>query len=75
MLDVGGTIHHMHVFQKYLMIDTFNMAEGTGSEGRATMLLDTDTDPIICAIRSDKMGGNQYTAWRGPNEEYISFLM
>ena len=76
MLDIGGTIHHIQVFQdRYLMIDTFSMKESTGSKKRAIMLLDPETDQIVGGIKSDDMGGNQYVAFTDPKQEFIYSLM
>lgn len=76
LLDVGGTIHHIQVFQdKYLLIDTFSMKETSGSTKRATFLLDPETDTIIGGIRSESLGGNIYTSWVDPKNEFIYLLM
>lgn len=73
MLDVGGTIHHMQVFQdKYLLVDTFGM---NSPGGRAAFLLDPATDQIIGGIRTEALGGALYTVWPDPKQEYIYFLM
>lgn len=74
-LDLGGTVHHMQVFQdKYMLVDTFSTEEKLGRT-RVVFLLDPNTDQIVGGVRSEDLGGRIYTAWGGPEQEYIYLLM
>jgi DNA-binding beta-propeller fold protein YncE len=76
MLDVGGAIHHMQVWQdRYLLIDVYSPQESGSGEKHATFLLDPETDTVVGGIRAQGMGGYPYSAWADPAHEFIYFLM
>ena len=69
-LAVGGRTHHAQVFQdKYLLIDTFI----SDPDGLDVFLFDPETDQIIGGIRSEDLGGSNYTAYT--DDEFIYVLM
>ncbi len=69
-LAVGGRTHHGQVFQdKYLLIDTFV----SDPNGLDVFLFDPETDQIIGGIRSEDLGGSNYTAYT--DDEFIYLLM
>jgi len=69
-LAVGGRVHHAQVFQdKYLLIDTF-VSEPDGLD---VFLLDPETDQIIGGVRSEDLGGSNYTAFT--DDKHIFVLM
>ena len=69
-LAVGGRTHHAQVFQdKYLLIDTFV----SDPDGLDVFLFDPETDQIIGGIRSEDLGGSNYTAYT--DDEFIYVLM
>ena len=69
-LDVGGRTHHAQVFRdKYLLIDTF-VSEPDGLD---LFLFDPETDTIIGGIKSEDLGGSNYTAWT--DNRFIYVLM
>ena len=69
-LAVGGRTHHAQIFQdKYLLIDTFV----TDPDGLNVFLFDPETDQVIGGIRSEDLGGSNYTAYT--DDEYIYVLM
>lgn len=69
-LAVGGRTHHAQVFQdKYLLIDTFI----SDPDGLDVFLFDPETDQIIGGVRSEDLGGSNYTAYT--DDEFIYVLM
>lgn len=67
-LAVGGRTHHAQVFRdKYLLIDTF-VSEPDGLD---LFLLDPETDEIIGGIKSEDLGGSNYTAWTDDRHIYV----
>ena len=69
-LAVGGRTHHAQIFQdKYLLIDTFI----SDPDGLDVFLFDPETDEIIGGIRSEDLGGSNYTAYT--DDEFIYILM
>jgi hypothetical protein len=69
-LAVGGRTHHGQIFQdRYLLIDTF-VSEPDGLD---VFLLDPETDEIIGGIKSEDLGGSNYTSYT--DDEYIYILM
>ena len=69
-LAVGGRTHHAQVFQdKYLLIDTFI----SDPDGLDVFLFDPETDEIIGGIRSEDLGGSNYTSYT--DDEFIYILM
>jgi len=69
-LAVGGRMHHGQIFQdKYLLIDTFI----SDPDGLDVFLLDPETDEIIGGIRSEDLGGSNYTSYT--DDEFIYILM
>jgi hypothetical protein len=69
-LAVGGRTHHGQVFQdRYLLIDTF-VSEPDGLD---VFLLDPETDEIIGGIKSEDLGGSNYTSYT--DDEFIYILM
>ena len=69
-LAVGGRTHHAQIFQdKYLLIDTFV----SDPDGLDVFLFDPETDKIIGGIRSEDLGGSNYTAYT--DDEFIYVLM
>lgn len=69
-LAVGGRTHHAQIFQdKYLLIDTFV----SDPDGLDVFLFDPETDQIIGGIRSEDLGGSNYTAYT--DDEFIYILM
>lgn len=69
-LSVGGRTHHAQVFQdKYLLIDTFI----SDPDGLDVFLFDPQTDEIIGGVRSEDLGGSNYTAYT--DNEFIYVLM
>ena len=69
-LAVGGRTHHAQVFQdRYLLIDTFV----SDPDGLDVFLFDPQTDQIVSGIRSDDLGGSNYTAFT--DDEFIYILM
>lgn len=69
-LAVGGRTHHAQIFQdKYLLIDTFV----SDPDGLDVFLFDPETDQIIGGIRSEDLGGSNYTAYT--DDEFIYVLM
>jgi len=69
-LAVGGRTHHAQVFRdKYILIDTF-VSEPDGLD---LFLLDPETDEIVGGIKSEDLGGSNYTAWT--DDRFIYVLM
>jgi len=69
-LAVGGRTHHGQIFQdRYLLIDTF-VSEPDGLD---VFLLDPQTDEIVGGIRSEDLGGSNYTSYT--DDEFIYILM
>lgn len=69
-LAVGGRTHHGQIFRdKYLLIDTFV----SDPDGLDVFLLDPETDEIIGGIRSEDLGGSNYTSFT--DNEFIYVLM
>ncbi|MGI9271909.1 MAG: hypothetical protein ACR2QT_09045 [Woeseiaceae bacterium] len=69
-LAVGGRTHHAQIFQdKYLLIDTFV----SDPDGLDVFLFDPETDQIIGGVRSEDLGGSNYTAYT--DDEFIYVLM
>ena len=69
-LAVGGRTHHAQVFQdRYLLIDTF-VSEPNGLD---VFLFDPETDRIVGGVRSEDLGGSNYTAFT--DDEFIYVLM
>jgi DNA-binding beta-propeller fold protein YncE len=69
-LAVGGRTHHAQVFQdKYLLIDTFI----SDPDGLDVFLFDPETDQIIGGVRSEDLGGSNYTAYT--DDEFVYVLM
>jgi hypothetical protein len=69
-LAVGGRTHHAQVFQdRYLLIDTF-ISEPDGLD---VFLFDPQTDEIIGGIKTEDLGGSNYTAFT--DDEFIYLLM
>ena len=69
-LSVGGRTHHAQIFQdKYLLIDTFI----SDPNGLDVFLFDPETDKIIGGIRSEDLGGSNYTSYT--DDEFIYILM
>jgi len=69
-LAVGGRTHHAQIFQdKYLLIDTFV----SDPDGLDVFLFDPQTDEIIGGIRSEDLGGSNYTSYT--DDEFIYILM
>ena len=69
-LAIGGRMHHGQIFQdKYLLIDTF-VAE---PDGLNIFLFDPETDQIIGGIRTEDLGGSNYTSYT--DDEFIYVLM
>ena len=69
-LGVGGRTHHGQIFQdRYLLIDTF-VSEPDGLD---VFLLDPETDEIVGGIKSEDLGGSNYTSYT--DDEFIYILM
>jgi DNA-binding beta-propeller fold protein YncE len=69
-LAVGGRMHHAQIFQdKYILIDTFV----SDPDGLDIFLLDPATDKIIGGVKSEDLGGSNYTAFT--DDEFIYVLM
>lgn len=69
-MAVGGRTHHAQIFQdKYLLIDTFI----SDPDGLDVFLFDPATDEIIGGVRSEDLGGSNYTAYT--DDEFIYVLM
>ena len=69
-LAIGGRLHHGQIFQdKYLLIDTFI----SDADGLDVFLFDPETDEIIGGIRSEDLGGSNYTSYT--DDEFIYILM
>ncbi|MFL2547086.1 MAG: hypothetical protein ACJ0SL_06955 [Candidatus Rariloculaceae bacterium] len=69
-LAVGGRTHHGQIFQdRYLLIDTF-VSEPDGLD---VFLLDPQTDEIVGGIKSEDLGGSNYTSYT--DDEFIYILM
>jgi mono/diheme cytochrome c family protein len=69
-LAVGGRTHHAQIFQdKYLLIDTFI----SDPDGLDVFLFDPETDEIIGGIRSEDLGGSNYTSYT--DDAFIYILM
>lgn len=69
-LAVGGRTHHGQIFQdRYLLIDTF-VSEPDGLD---VFLLDPETDKIVGGIKSEDLGGSNYTSYT--DDEFIYILM
>ncbi len=76
MLDVGGTVHHMQVWQdRYLLIDTVAAPGAAEGSGQATYLFDPETDTIIGGVGARGMGGTPYASWADPAHEFVYVLM
>ena len=69
-MAVGGRTHHAQVFQdKYILIDTFI----SDPDGLDVFLFDPATDEIVGGVRSEDLGGSNYTAYT--DDEFIYVLM
>jgi hypothetical protein len=69
-LAIGGRMHHAQIFQdKYLLIDTFI----SDPDGLDVFLYDPETDQIIGGVRTEDLGGSNYTAYT--DDEFIYLLM
>lgn len=69
-LAIGGRMHHAQIFQdKYILIDTFI----SDPDGLDVFLLDPETDQIVGGIRTEDLGGSNYTAYT--DDEFIYLLM
>jgi DNA-binding beta-propeller fold protein YncE len=69
-LAIGGRLHHAQVFRdKYLLMDTF-VSEPDGLD---VFLFDPETDEIIGGVKSEDLGGSNYTAYT--DNEFIYVLM
>jgi len=69
-LSVGGRLHHGQIFQdKYLLMDTFI----SDPDGLDVFLFDPETDEIVGGIRSEDLGGSNYTSYT--DDEFIYILM
>ncbi len=71
VLAMGGDMHHGQVFGDYLLIDTSDRSPG----GLDVFLMDPNTDSMVSGIKDEDLGGSTYTAWGGPNGEFIYLLM
>jgi len=69
-LAIGGRLHHGQIFQdKYLLMDTFI----SDPDGLDVFLFDPETDEIVGGIRSEDLGGSNYTSYT--DDEFIYILM
>jgi len=69
-LSVGGRTHHAQIFRdKYLLIDTFI----SDPDGLDVFLFDPESDKIIGGVRTEDLGGSNYTAYT--DNEFIYVLM
>jgi len=69
-LAIGGRMHHGQIFQdKYLLIDTFI----SDPDGLDVFLFDPETDQIVGGVRTEDLGGSNYTAYT--DDEFIYILM
>ena len=69
-LNIGGRLHHGQIFQdRYILMDTFV----SDPDGLDVFLFDPETDQIVGGIKSEDLGGSNYTAWT--DNEYIYILM
>ncbi|MBW6505878.1 MAG: hypothetical protein K0B00_03915 [Rhodobacteraceae bacterium] len=76
MLDIGGAVHQMQVWQdRYLLIDTIAAPGAADGEGHAVLLFDPETDTIIGGIGARGTGGMPYASWADPAHEFIYVLM